>query len=657
MILKLMFFKKNKMSILYYDQKATNCAEEKQKKCQQCGRQLNINNFYYRDKMHVSCLACAEKCNKNSNKCKCGTRATFGFKNDLKASCCSKCKSILMVSLNKFKKCECGKRASFGFKEDNKKIACNDCKTPLMIRIKEGYICKCGKKAFFGFIGEKPKSCSSCMEIGMVSFSKKCSCGKKQPSFGFLSDGKKIACRDCKTEAMVMLRKTCECGKVAHFGLVGNKPTHCYICKSDQMTNISTISRKCKCGVIASFGYPNDRKPTFCLSCKKHDMIDIYSKHCGCGKQASFGFKEDNKQICCSSCRTDDMICLKKILRCKCGKAPSFGFPGDAKPSCCRDCKTELMLNIKNYTRCKCGKIAYFGFKEDSKPSCCFSCRLDNMCNIVSRLCDFSECKMHATYGIPLSFPSRCRNHRLTNMISNPRAKCLKHKCNNNAIYGLLKPIHCSLHKNSNDLDLTERKCVKCGKIDVVNEQGVCINFCLLSTTEYELYQKRKKTKEIRIVNLLTEKFGKPTYQDQIIMSENKHNSKYRPDVVYEFKDYVIIIEVDERQHNGASYNCTDENLGQRDRMLDIYFSFPNKKVFFIRYNPDSYKVKDKVQKIAQTKREELLVKWLELLFSYDSTKFPKLGVLYLYYDEFDSTSRKYFEIIVNNKGVIHHTF
>ena len=275
------------------------------------------------------------------------------------------------------------------------------------------------------------------------------------------------------------------------------------------------------------------------------------------------------------------------------------------------------------------------------------------MLNIISKKCTHENCKTRARFGYPLQLPTKCSQHKLEDMIKNPRARCLKHKCANFAQYGLQKAIHCSFHKNSNDLDLVERKCVRCGKLDVVNDNGICINFCLLNDEGYKIYQKRKKHKEMRIVNLLTSKFGKPTYQDQVIES---NITLARPDIVYELKDRVIAIEIDENRHNNSTYSCVDENKGQLDRMLDIHTCFEGKNVFFVRYNPDSYKIKDKTIKTEQVKREELLVKWLEFLFSKD-VKLPELGVLYLYYDEFDCNSRKYFEIMIKDKTIVQNTF
>lgn len=527
--------------------------ELKSKKCSRCKHNLSADKFFYNDKTHKVCITCMK--NKKRNYCPCGTRASFGFKNDLKATCCKKCKKEGMINLvNKNSLCPCGKSPSFGFETD-----------------------------------KKPSCCNKCKKQGMI--------------------------------------------------------------------NLSTKNKLCLCGTRASFGFVTDKKPSCCKKCSRDGMINL-GELCLCGKLPSFGFETDKKPSCCKACKQQGMINLiNKNKLCPCGIKSSFGFASDTKPSCCNSCKKEGMISFTNRSRfCKCGFVSAFGFETDEKPTCCSKCRLPGMINLSVNICNHALCKTTASYGYPLNQPSKCSKHKLEGMISKPRAKCSHESCCDKAIYGIKIPIYCFLHKTIKDIDLTERACFKCGKLDVLNEDGICINFCLLNDKGYELYQKQRKTKELYIVDLLINKFGKATYQDQIIFSENKSNN-YRPDIVYELENRVIIIEVDEKQHNGNKYNCVDENIGQVDRMLEIQFSFSSKKVFFVRYNPDSYKVKDRVQKISQEKRENNLINWLQFLFSCELEKLPQLGVLYLYYNEFDCNSKKYFEIVIKDKVIVQKDF
>ena len=142
----------------------------------------------------------------------------------------------------------------------------------------------------------------------------------------------------------------------------------------------------------------------------------------------------------------------------------------------------------------------------------------------------------------------------------------------------------------------------------------------------------------MHIVNLLTKQFGEPDVQNKII---NSNCGKERPDIVYDCKTHALVIEVDERQHKG--YECKRNTRGEVERMINIYMALGYEKVFFIRYNPDSYKVDGKVVKTPNSVREDILIKWIgKLMRKHD---LPNLGVMYLYYDEYVSTDQDYYEI------------
>jgi hypothetical protein len=64
-----------------------------------------------------------------------------------------------------------------------------------------------------------------------------------------------------------------------------------------------------------------------------------------------------------------------------------------------------------------------------------------------------------------------------------------------------------------------------------------------------------------------------------------------RPDFVFKFVDRIVILEVDENQHKSYPEEC------ERIRMFNITQSFGGKPVFWIRYNPDSFKSKNEKQK------------------------------------------------------------
>jgi len=112
---------------------------------------------------------------------------------------------------------------------------------------------------------------------------KKCSCGKKRPTYGLETDKRPTRCSECKKDTMVDINnKRCSCGKKRPiYGFKEDKrPTCCRECKKDDMYNIH--DKKCSCGSGSqpTYGLEGDKKPTCCWECKSDDMEDIRNKRC-----------------------------------------------------------------------------------------------------------------------------------------------------------------------------------------------------------------------------------------------------------------------------------------------------------------------------------------------------------------------------------------
>ncbi len=289
--------------------------------------------------------------------CICGlAKPCFGFSQDIRPSCCFKCKKTEMIDLI-HKKCVCGKtRPSYGLESDDNIICCKDCKNDDMIYLINRKKCICGKYPSFGLNTDKTATCCfECKTPEMINItSKKCKCEKTLgPCFGLKTDKTATCCSDCKTDEMIDLtHKKCICGKfIASFGLeTDKKKICCSECKTDEMINL--IHKKCVCGKSRPlFGLKNDKFATYCAKCKTDDMIDLVTKKCSCGTTPVFGLP-NNVPTCCSKCKNDNMIDLKN-KKCQCGKAsPCFGFKNDKISICCAQCKTEEMINIRD-ARCK----------------------------------------------------------------------------------------------------------------------------------------------------------------------------------------------------------------------------------------------------------------------------------------------------------------
>jgi len=580
------------------------------KKCLKCKRNLDTNNFIYNDKDHSTCLSCAEQ-RRTGRSCD-----------------------------------DCHVRASFNFSEEKKAIKCKEHMLPGMVDVKHPKCTVCKKIIpVFNYEGEtKVTHCGGCKLPGMVDIkSPKCTvCKKTRPSFSYEGESKATHCGACKLSGMVNVKdlKCTVCKKTQpSFNYEGkSKATHCGACKIPGMVNVKDLKCTVCKKIIPVFNYEGESKATHCGGCKLPGMVDIKSPKCTVCKKTrpSFNYEGESKATHCGACKIPGMVDIKSRKCTVCKKTrPNFNYEGETKATHCGGCKLPGMIDIKNPKCIVCEKIQpVFNYEGEIKATHCEGCKLPEMVDIKNPKC--TVCKKQARYGIPHNVRSACVQHKTEGMISNPRAKCLKKNCSDLAEYGIQRPIHCENHKDGNDINLVERKCIKCERIDVVNEEGICVNFCLKSE-EYKIYQKQQKTKESRILKILTENIGVPTSYDTIIPTDCGKDDRYRPDFLYDCKTHIAICEADERQH---SDRCEQ---GECYRMRNIFFDNECVPTVFIRYNPDNFKVKGKTVKIPIGKKEEILLKWMKKAME----EIPKnfLSVVYLFYDDYNETVKDFCEI------------
>mgnify|MGYP006140514913 CR=1 FL=1 len=363
--------------------------------------------------------------------------------------------------------------------------------------------------------------------------------------------------------------------------------------------------RQCKQRLIDISFYYNDKLHKTCFSCSK---IRISKQNiCSiCGIRAIYNIIGETIGIRCSSHRDANMVNIKssKCITCK-NKCPSFNHIGETKALYCSGCAEPNMVDIKS-------------------PKCI-------------------TCKKRASYGIPGFASSMCVKHKTDNMISKPRSKCKKENCKLNAIYGIKYPIHCETHKNENDINLTETKCEECGLLDVCIN-GLCINTC--SDSEKITYEmkRRQKVKEVRVLKILESEYGKPHEYNVHVSSKCGGKNSEEKEFGYDFGTHKLYIEVDENQHK--SY-C---ELGEINRMKNIYMDDGGIPVIFIRYNPDNYKIDGKKQNISPQKREIELLKWVKYYQNVDNIQGYDLSVQYLFYTGGDNAKLHNIEPYANNK-------
>ena len=466
----------------------------------------------------------------------------------------------------------------------------------------------------------------------------KLKCGQCKQSLNdtvfFYNNKSHTTCFSC-SKIRISKKNVCSvCGIRAIYNITGE--TIGIRCSSHrEPTMINVISPKCvTCKVKRpGFNHIGEIKALYCGGCALPNMVDIKNPKCvTCKvKQPTFNEIGETKALYCSECALSTMVNIKspKCITCKI-KVPNFNKECESKALYCKECALPTMVDIKS-PKCVTCKIKQPNFNHigETKALYCGGCALPNMVDINHPKC--AICKTRASYGFPGLAPTMCVTHKTENMITKPRSKCKKQNCKLPAIYGIKHPIHCETHKNGNDINLTETRCNRCGLLDVCIN-GLCINIC--SDSEQITYEmkRRQKVKEIRILNILKCEYGEPHEYNVRVSSKCGCKNSEEKEFGYDFGTHKLYIEVDENQHK--SY-C---ELGEINRMKNIYMDDGGVPVIFLRYNPDNYQINGKKQNTSQQKREVELVKWVKYYQNVDNIQGYDLSVQYLFYTDGDNT-------------------
>ena len=304
-------------------------------------------------------------------------------------------------------------------------------------------------------------------------------------------------------------------------------------------------------------------------------------------------------------------------------KLPKFFF---------KSCRVGLLLfgwltvpcpNAKNAwcnKRCEatgCDKFPAYGL-PGGKRARCKPHLLPGMVNVMkSKECEDGTCIKNPCYGLVGGEAVRCKIHALTGMIDVTHPRCEANGCEKRPSYGVLggKPTRCKSHMLANMTDVNNvcKCCVTCATTRAIKTRflGRCFR-CFVYEFPQNPLVRNYKTKEAATIAFLREHFS--TFD----MREDKKVpdgcSKYRPDLIFDLGDRVIIVEIDEHQHRDY------ETLCEIRRSMALFVDVNGKDclkvedadrepaervgrpVVLIRFNPDEYVPKASPEDQGQAK-------------------------------------------------------
>ena len=89
------------------------------------------------------------------------------------------------------------------------------------------------------------------------------------------------------------------------------------------------------------------------------------------------------------------------------------------------------------------------------------------------------------------------------------------------------------------------------------------------------------KTKERHVADYIKQEFPQYDFTFDKIIQDGC--SRRRPDILLDMAEYVIIIEIDENQHQKYDSSCENK------RLMEIFQDCGSRPLIMIRFNPDQY--------------------------------------------------------------------
>ena len=440
---------------------------------------------------------------------------------------------------------------------------------------------KCGmkdckvKRANFNKIGEiKGKFCNKHKEENMIN----------------VKDPKCQICNDNKTFARYKLNEP------------KSKLTHCKKHKEKDMIPKKQGKGCAVEGCIIknpTYNIPTENKGLYCLEHKLNDMVNVITKTCiieECGTHPSFNYENIKTPIYCIEHILDGMVNVvsKNCIYLNCGTRPIFNYENEKTAIYCQEHKLDNMINIRGKTciieDCKTHPV--FNYENEIKALYCGKHKLDNMINIWdNNICIFINCGEQCYYNYKNEkIKLYCFKHKLDNMIHQTHATCIFENCITQSSFNYeneKKPLYCKKHKLDNMEDILTKTCNNdwC-KTQVKNKyEGYC-RYCFINMFPEKSVARNYKTKEYSVVEYIKHEFPNVDLKCDKQISDGC--SRRRPDILLDLGNQVIIIEIDENQHN--NYDCSCEHK----RLMELSQDLNHRPIIFIRFNPDNYKENNK---------------------------------------------------------------
>lgn len=313
-----------------------------------------------------------------------------------------------------------------------------------------------------------------------------------------------------------------------------------------------------------------------------------------------------------------------------CSKNAGFNFPDKLGAKRCGPHKLPGMVNKVGRRVCAkdgCNSYGVFGNRDTPKVLFCREHKAPEMVNLKEKVCEHPSCQTRPCYNHRGEKAARfCEAHKQNGMVNVKDKTCTVDGCWTQPVFNFKNtkpPLYCEAHKKPGMTNVVDKRCKGCD-LFIVNKTPHLCQYCNKN--------RRIKTRESTVKKFLDENKYEFEYDKSIGVC-----SKHRPDFRLDFLTHSVIVECDEDQHDQYDYGCELRRMCKIRRSIGQY-------TVFLRFNPDAYKIDDKVFKTRWATR---LVQLKERIEYYRSQPIPTdvlFEVEYLFY-------------LNNRENEVHHVF
>jgi hypothetical protein len=222
----------------------------------------------------------------------------------------------------------------------------------------------------------------------------------------------------------------------------------------------------------------------------------------------------------------------------------------------------------------------------------------------MRHICNHNECNKTSTFGVKWGSPIMCVQHKTAEMSDVVHKKCRHNirisrckECGGSEVcpHGKRDKTYCKECGGSQICKHGKRvkTCKLCGGSDLCKSswcethanskyEGYCLN-CFIHLFPDRPNSRNYKTKERAVVEYILKEFPLEKYTWIADKKIEDGCSGKRPDLILDLGYQVIIIEIDENQHQ--TYDCSCENK----RLMLLSQDVDHRPIIFIRFNPDAY--------------------------------------------------------------------